>query len=60
MRATLQLETLKNLLKVQYGVPDGITEQLEYINRLTYKEGYNDAKADLRESKDSQREGEGL
>jgi len=30
------------LLKAQYGVPDGIVDQLDNIARLHYREGWND------------------
>lgn len=60
MRATLQLEVLKKLMVEQHGVPPSITDQLDNLYRLTYREGYADAKRDLKDEVSEQREGEGL
>lgn len=60
MRATLQLEVLKGLLKDQYGVPSGVVDQLDNLYRLTYKEGWSDKEAELKDRLQEQREGEGL
>lgn len=60
MRATLQLEALKNLLEAQYGVPQGVIDQLDSIYRLTYKEAYEDGKRDSKDNFAEQREGDGL
>lgn len=48
MRATLQWEGLKALLKQQHGVPDSIVDQVDNILRLQYKEGYDDAEEDAK------------
>jgi hypothetical protein len=50
MRATLQWDSLKTLIKEQYGVPDGILDQVDNLFRLQYKEAYEDGKSDTIES----------
>ena len=60
MRATLQLETLKTLLKAQYGVPEGVTDQIDNIYRLTYREGYEDRKRDEVDEKEQRTGDEGI
>ncbi len=46
MRATLQLDTIKIMLKDQHGVPDTVIDSLDNIYRLAYKEGYDEGKSD--------------
>ncbi len=54
MHSTLQLEVLKELLRDQYGVPDGIRDRLDNINRLTYREAQEDLHRKLRDAKDQE------
>jgi hypothetical protein len=42
VKATLQLDALKTLLKEQYGVPEGIIDQIDSLYRLTYREAWQD------------------
>jgi hypothetical protein len=42
MHSSLQLDSIKLLLREQYGVPDGVCDRLDNINRLTYREAQED------------------